>query len=350
MSTRFIARLLGTPNEWPWSRLASRLVVVLPVFVILLGIYWLVPRFSFKGIESLDNLDQSRIHRFFEEVRTSVAPPSLPDTKSVSTVVPFVPTCQDCTDYQETAVALTPLVRLLVKVPISVSADYSQATGKSSFSYHIDDPEYWPMVRADNVVLMFLILVGMTLGLRAVRLSPVAGLLADPSGRLKGATEPISAEELLESDVVKAEERARDVYRRSTILLSGGIVMAFVGVALFYVTLPQSTAGSSDSQLMAERLELRYLYASRLDDRAPLTYSRPSGEEHPWLTFASHSLRPTGMLIFMEGIAWFLLRQYRVLIEEYKSFLRVYLKRSSYLIAWKAASFVRTSSSRSLRH
>ena len=44
------------------------------------------------------------------------------------------------------------------------------------------------------------------------------------------------------------------------------------------------------------------------------------------------------MLIFMEGIAWFLLRQYRVLIEEYKSFLRVYLKRSSYLIAWKAAS------------
>src|SRR5713101_9442117 len=44
------------------------------------------------------------------------------------------------------------------------------------------------------------------------------------------------------------------------------------------------------------------------------------------------------MLIFMEGIAWFLLRQYRVLIEEYKSFLRVYLKRSIYLIAWKAAS------------
>src|SRR5262249_54823982 len=145
---------------------------------------------------------------------------------------------------------------------------------------------------------------------------------------------------------------ARDVYRRSTILLGGGIVMAFVGVALFYITLPTSvsTTQSRDAFLYYDlQSQINYLRrqnedlrsrskpdrddaSRRLDDSSPFR-GTDEAKENQWLLFASRSLRPTGMLIFMEGIAWFLLRQYRVLIEEYKAFLRVYLKRSSYLIA-----------------
>jgi hypothetical protein len=44
------------------------------------------------------------------------------------------------------------------------------------------------------------------------------------------------------------------------------------------------------------------------------------------------------MLVFVEGIAWILLRQYRALIEDYKSFHRMYLKRANYLVALKVLS------------
>jgi hypothetical protein len=45
------------------------------------------------------------------------------------------------------------------------------------------------------------------------------------------------------------------------------------------------------------------------------------------------ALRPTGVLLFVEAIAWFLLRQYRALIEDYKWFHRLYMKRANYLAA-----------------
>lgn len=261
----------------------------------------------------------------------------------------FRPTCFSCTDYRYSTVPLTPLVNLLVKVPVQV---YGEGYGSS-----VSSPEYYPIVRADNIVLMFLVLVGIALGIRAVRVPAMHGLFPPTTGPPAALPSSMTAEEFLESDVERAEERARDVYRRATILLGGGIVMAFVGVALFYLTLPSSatsvpTSVLAESEIERERycLERDYLareYRSRQDDslsprerqlRDEAFAPRQPKEEHPWLLFASHSLRPTGMLIFMEGIAWFLLRQYRVLIEEYKSFLRVYLKRSSYLIAWKAAA------------
>jgi hypothetical protein len=41
------------------------------------------------------------------------------------------------------------------------------------------------------------------------------------------------------------------------------------------------------------------------------------------------------MLLFIEAIAWFLLRQHRVLIEDYKSFYRLYIRRTNYLTVLK---------------
>jgi hypothetical protein len=371
MLSRFTERLLGTPDESGWIRLTSRLTLALPIVGMLLAPYWLVPRLSFKDKASLTGADRDRVDGFIKDVDASVAdenarllasaispaPQTKSDNKNTETKARFVfvPSCIGCPDYRETTVELTPLVRLLVKIRIDDEGYVRFISGHSIWmdAYRASTPEYYPIVRADNVVLMFLILVGLTLGVRAVRLSPATVLLPSSGGTSGKAAKPISAESFLEGDVLKAEERARDIYRRSTILLGGGIVMAFVGVALFYVTLPTWSPSESSPLIMRDRpdiysplqLEREYWRELYLRQRSPLERdlpayeSRPPASEvHPWLTFASHSLRPTGMLIFMEGIAWFLLRQYRVLIGEYKSFLRIYLKRSSYLIAWKAAS------------
>ncbi|HEY1526666.1 MAG TPA: hypothetical protein VGH51_10545 [Candidatus Angelobacter sp.] len=345
-----VANLVGRD----FQKLAIRLA---PFAVLALTIYWLVPRFSFRDYGSLSADKQEEIRRFVGNVKESVAQSQTP-SKSASpqgTMVPFRPTCIDCTDYFQGAVALTPLVNLHVKIPVEISGNNTAPAGYTGI---VGSPEYYPTLRLDNIVLASFIFVGLILGLRALR-APTIKMVNTGTPVLSVKT---SAEEFLEADVEGAAERARDIYRRSTILLGGGIIMAFVGVALFYVTLP--SAGSAVYLSQRERdyrdyidqlqsrvrgLELEREYFARSRPVSPSERAiAPQGDslpfqpssENPWLTFASHSLRPTGMLIFMEGIAWFLLRQYRVLIEEYKSFLRVYLKRSSYLIAWKAAATI----------
>ena len=73
--------------------------------------------------------------------------------------------------------------------------------------------------------------------------------------------------------------------------------MSFIGVAIFYVTLPEASKDEQASE------------------------------------FLLHAMRPTGVLVFLESISWFLLRQYRALIEDYKWFHRLYIKRANYLAA-----------------
>jgi len=100
-------------------------------------------------------------------------------------------------------------------------------------------------------------------------------------------------------ELSSSELLAREIFLRSTLLLVGGILMAFIGVGIFYFTLPEIRDNDT-----AEKYGL-------------------------------FALRPTGVLIFIEAIAWFLLRQYRSLNEDYKWFHRIYLKRSNYVGALK---------------
>lgn len=106
-------------------------------------------------------------------------------------------------------------------------------------------------------------------------------------------------EEVLEKEIYKAQQRVNDIYERSTLLLVGGIIMAFIGVMIFYTTLPDTNKTDINSYFL-------------------------------------NSIRPTGSLIFIEAIAWFLLRQYRVSMEDYKMFYKIYLKRVNYLIGFRA--------------
>ena len=78
-------------------------------------------------------------------------------------------------------------------------------------------------------------------------------------------------------------------------------------------------AGSSDAE------EIKKLTARQATTKTPFDI---------W-TYLTFSIRPAGALIFIEAIAWFLLRQYRALIEDYKIFHRMYLKRANYLIAYR---------------
>jgi hypothetical protein len=80
--------------------------------------------------------------------------------------------------------------------------------------------------------------------------------------------------------------------------------MAFIGIGVFWVSLPT------------------------LPIDAKLTI----------VSYLPLAIRPIGMLLFVEAIAWFLLRQYRALIEDYKSFNRVYLRRVNLLAALKIAT------------
>ena len=124
----------------------------------------------------------------------------------------------------------------------------------------------------------------------------------DSKTRVDRQEPTVTAEEFLSEQVRTAAGIANALYDRSTLLISGGIIMAFVGVGVFYVTIPDTKGVSSLTE-----------YLPRV-------------------------VRPTGILIFVEAIAWFLLRQYRVQIEDYKTFYRIYLRRANLLIALKTIS------------
>lgn len=163
-------------------------------------------------------------------------------------------------------------------------------------------------LRVDNFILYTGTWLGITLTLtylvpfpRILSVSKLPATSDWPKESPKKSTE-VTAEDFLAADVSSALNQARELYSRSTLMLAGGVIMAFIGVGIFYVSFPQFQAG---------------------EDR--------------W-TYLEKGIRPTGMLIFVEGIAWFLLRQYRALMEDYKAFHHLYLKRANYLIALKTLS------------
>ncbi|GBH27896.1 hypothetical protein BvRS1_49450 [Burkholderia vietnamiensis] len=103
---------------------------------------------------------------------------------------------------------------------------------------------------------------------------------------------------------------ANRFYNGALYLLAAGVFMAFVGMVAFFFTLPDY--GSVDAVIAGV------------------------GGKDQWQAYALRSLRPFGLLVFIEAIAWFLLRQYRAATEDFKAFNRIYLRRSNYFVARKA--------------
>jgi hypothetical protein len=122
----------------------------------------------------------------------------------------------------------------------------------------------------------------------------------------------LGAAESLARDVDESARRADLMYGRANLLLIAGVLMAFIGVGVFYTSLP----AISDAVLMGP---------------APLI----KGPDFDWRPYLLRTIRSAGVLASVEAIAWFLLRQYRALVEDYKAFYRMYMRRRSFLIAYK---------------
>jgi hypothetical protein len=105
----------------------------------------------------------------------------------------------------------------------------------------------------------------------------------------------------LQDDVINARRIARQANSISMILLVGGVTMAFAGVFVFYFTLADTIQKSNG---------LTEIFRD--------------------------SLRPIGMLFFIEALSWFLLKQYQSSTQEYSKYLAKADKKTNYLIAFLA--------------
>lgn len=105
---------------------------------------------------------------------------------------------------------------------------------------------------------------------------------------------------IIENIVAKAEKKMKEVQSRSNLMLAAGLAMAFVGVSFFYFMLPNSTNGVTDiSKILAL------------------------------------SVRPTLILIFIESISWYLLKQHKNLLADYKYYHSICNKKMNYLASHK---------------
>jgi hypothetical protein len=104
-----------------------------------------------------------------------------------------------------------------------------------------------------------------------------------------------SAYNQLRLEVEKAENRSKDIFQRSTLMLILGLTIALIGASGFYFFLPEFK------------------------------------EEVTIEKYIAKSIRPTLILLFVQSIAIYLLKQYRVLIEDYKYFQKEYETRSNAL-------------------
>jgi|GEM_PF-2816890 len=104
---------------------------------------------------------------------------------------------------------------------------------------------------------------------------------------------------ILYVDLTKAERKSLELYNRSTLMLILGLLMAILGILVFYFTLPE---------FKGETNSINYL---------------------------SITIRPTLILLFIQSIAFYLLKQYRSLINDYKYFHEEYLNKSQTFITYQ---------------
>ncbi len=145
-----------------------------------------------------------------------------------------------------------------------------------------------------------------------------------------------------------ARIRADGIYRRATYLLISGVIMAFVGIGVFYFSLTQDLSVNSryfnlSAQVwevgdLIEQIDESVSSAEALTelnarlDQLELAFSEDEKTNIQVARYL-HLLRAFGMLFFIEAVAWFLLRQYRQLVDDQKWAFSQYLKRSNFLAA-----------------
>jgi len=141
-----------------------------------------------------------------------------------------------------------------------------------------------------------------------------------------------------------ARDRASNIYRRATYLLISGVLMAFIGIGVFYFSLTEEITklqGLYSDGLIADLAQ--FVRSDQISDTNAEIIAKELGELALEVEKKTNSLnsivhylqllRAFGMLFFIEAVAWFLLRQYRQLADDHKWAFGQYLKRANYQAA-----------------
>ena len=180
------------------------------------------------------------------------------------------------------------------------SAGAGQASAVLSEAKEITTVLVTPQVRWGNVIFAFIAYT--TAAGLAIFARPVAGRTSTDYATLQ-------IDQGLAEEVSGSLQTAESMQFRSNVLLIAGVAMAFIGVGIFYFTMPEPPGV-----------------------RTPATFKEEVSLY--WMVTA----RNAGVLFFMESIAWFLLRQYRSTLEDYKLFYRTYMGRVNSALAYKVLS------------
>ncbi|XOB61556.1 hypothetical protein ACMC56_13255 [Campylobacterota bacterium DY0563] len=172
-------------------------------------------------------------------------------------------------------------------------ADLYNKNKMEKVHFEVDEKIYTKKINIENIIVAISIWVVFTFFLFGINKLDILSENNDIN------TENIDTMKyILEKDISYSEKIMLELNRRSLILLSSGILMSFIGMAIFFFSLPNTN------------------------------------EYKDINSFIVSIIKPLFILFFIEAIAWFLLKQYRNLLEDFKSFYRIYLKRSNYNIAY----------------
>jgi hypothetical protein len=154
-----------------------------------------------------------------------------------------------------------------------------------------------------------------------------AGSVEHPTLQNKAISD-VKLEHYLVEDVQRAFERGDALFARSSLMLIAGILVAFLGIVAFALL-------TSSPSTYFDTLDIRFAMPRDESGAARVGVDqfekvRANDFFYGTIRYVLSNLRFVLIFVFVETVAWFLLKQYRALIEDYKTFYRVYLRRQNY--------------------
>jgi hypothetical protein len=147
--------------------------------------------------------------------------------------------------------------------------------------------------------------------------------------RKESAAQGFSASASLEQHLLEDTERAFDrgdaLFARSSLMLVSGILVAFLGIVAFAFLTSASVESNPGLIDFSRRSDVPL---------ADLERMRQNEFIYSLISSIARNFRYVLIFIFVETVAWFLLKQYRALIEDYKAFYRIYLRRQNYAMSY----------------
>jgi hypothetical protein len=184
-----------------------------------------------------------------------------------------------------------------------------------SAKIHWEKFDFEAKVEINYGVLSFFLVAFITLAVFGYTLLPVKKLekiqLPDKKQEsiIQQLKTDITGADILLETIRETKEKMESMLKRSSVILAFGIGMALLGGFLFYLILEASFD--------------KFVSMGKKPETWELIFS---------------ALRATGILLLVESITYFFLRQYRALLSDYKYFFNIYTKRSDYAAAIRLLS------------